>query len=209
MYITGSGENKHHIATYGTIEEWPYNIFITEQYVFCRYSSSSYASNRASYSRFTQLFTVALSGGFPTQLPLPIAGEGSYSPDGARIAYVPLNRAFSMWKGYRGGETTPIWIAKLSDSTIEELPRENSNDFNPMWVDDRIFFLSDREGAVTLFSYDTRKRAVIASRCTVRRVVEVDDLAVEHSHQSQAVACGSGSSLGGGYVSLVAYDGSG
>jgi len=29
MYITGSGENKHHIATYGTIEEWPYNIFIT------------------------------------------------------------------------------------------------------------------------------------------------------------------------------------
>src|SRR6266540_3778823 len=29
MYITGSAENKHHIATYGTIEEWPYNNFIT------------------------------------------------------------------------------------------------------------------------------------------------------------------------------------
>jgi alpha-L-fucosidase len=29
MYITNSGENKHHVATYGTIEEWPYNNFIT------------------------------------------------------------------------------------------------------------------------------------------------------------------------------------
>ena len=120
-----------------------------------------FASNRTSSTgRYTELFAVARTGGFPTPLPLPIAGEGSYSPDGARIAYVPVNRAFSMWKGYRGGETTPIWIAKLADSTIEKLPRENSNDFNPMWVDDRIFFLSDRDGPVTLFSYDTRRKTV-------------------------------------------------
>ena len=120
-----------------------------------------FASNRnSSTARYTRLFAVARTGGFPAELPLPIAGEGSYSPDGTRIAYVPLNRAFSMWKGYRGGETTPIWIARLSDSTIEKLPRENSNDFNPMWVDDRIFFLSDRDGGVTLFSYDTRRKTV-------------------------------------------------
>ncbi len=129
-----------------------------------------FASARSSYSgAFSRLFTVARGGGFPSQLPLPIAGEGSYSPDGARIAYVPLNRAFSMWKGYRGGRSSPIWIAKLSDSTIEKLPRDNSNDFNPMWVDDRVFFLSDREGAVTLFSYDTRRK-------TVTRVVNNDGL---------------------------------
>jgi C-terminal processing protease CtpA/Prc len=121
-----------------------------------------FSSNRnSSTGRYTELFAVARTGGFPTPLPLPIAGEGSYSPDGAHIAYVPVNRAFSMWKGYRGGETTPIWIAKLADSTIEKLPRENSNDFNPMWVDDRIFFLSDRDGAVTLFSYDTRRKTVV------------------------------------------------
>jgi alpha-L-fucosidase len=29
MYITGSSENKHHIATYGEIAQWPYNNFIT------------------------------------------------------------------------------------------------------------------------------------------------------------------------------------
>ena len=119
-----------------------------------------FTSNRASYTFFTQLFTVPRGGGFPSQVPLPMGGEGSYSPDGTRIAYVPLNRAFSMWKRYRGGRTSPIWIAKLADSSIEKLPRDNSNDFNPMWVDDRIFFLSDRNGPVTLFSYDTRKKTV-------------------------------------------------
>ncbi len=29
MYIKGSAENKHHTETYGEIEEWPYNNFIT------------------------------------------------------------------------------------------------------------------------------------------------------------------------------------
>ena len=119
-----------------------------------------FSSTRNSYSRFNQLFTVSRDGGFPSQLPLPMGAEGCYSPDGTRIAYVPLDHAFSMWKRYRGGRTSPIWIAKLSDSTIEKLPRNNSNDFNPMWVDERIFFLSDRNGAVTLFSYDTRKKTV-------------------------------------------------
>jgi len=119
-----------------------------------------FSSARSSYTNFTRLFTVAQGGGFPAQLPLPMAAEGSYSPDGTRIAYVPLNRAFSMWKRYRGGRASPIWIAKLSDSTIEKLPRDNSNDFNPMWVDDRIFFLSDRNGPVAMFAFDTKKKTV-------------------------------------------------
>ena len=42
----------------------------------------------------------------------------------------------------------------------EKLPRENSNDSAPMWVGDRIYFLSDREGPVTLFSFDPATRAV-------------------------------------------------
>ena len=86
--------------------------------------------------------------------------EASFSPDGKQVAYVPIGRAFSVWKRYRGGQTTPIWIAELSNSRVEKVARENSNDFCPMWVDDRIFFLSDRNGTVTLFSYDPKTRKV-------------------------------------------------
>ena len=119
-----------------------------------------FSSSRSSYSRVTELYLASLDGGLEEKLPLPMGYEGSLSPDGQRIAYVPMPRAFSVWKRYRGGRTTPIWIAALSNSRIEKVPRENSNDFSPMWADDRVFFLSDRNGPVTLFSYDTRARKV-------------------------------------------------
>lgn len=119
-----------------------------------------FASNRSSHDTHNRLFTISRDGGFATPLPLPIAAEGSYSPDGSQLAYVPLDHAFEIWKRYRGGRTSPIWIAQLADSSVTKIPRNNSNDFNPMWVDHRIFFLSDREGPITLFSYDTRAHNV-------------------------------------------------
>src|SRR4030095_15028869 len=103
---------------------------------------------------------VAFEGGYPTQVPLPMVEEASFSPNGSRLAYVPLGRAFSTWKRYRGGRTTAVWIADLADSRIEKVPRENSNDFAPMWVGDQVYFLSDREGPVALFPYDPRARKV-------------------------------------------------
>jgi tricorn protease len=119
-----------------------------------------FASNRDSFSRFSRLFTVSHEGGFPSELPLPIAAEGSYSPDGKEIAYVPLDHAFEIWKRYRGGQASLVWIARLSDSSVTRIPRENSNDFNPIWIGDHVFFLSDRNGPVSLFVYDTKSKIV-------------------------------------------------
>jgi len=121
-----------------------------------------FRSSRHSYSRFRRLFTLPADGVFPEELPLVMAEEGSFSPDGTRIAYVPLARAFRTWKRYRGGRTTAIWIARLADSEIlDQVPRENSNDFCPMWIGRRIYFLSDRNGPTTLFSYDTVSRRLV------------------------------------------------
>jgi tricorn protease len=119
-----------------------------------------FTSTRTAYSRFGELFTIGLEGGLPQRLPLPIASEGSYSPDGQRMAYVPLGRAFSTWKRYRGGQTTPIWLASLATSRVEAIPRDNSNDFNPMWVGDTVYFLSDRDGGVNLHAYDVKSKKV-------------------------------------------------
>ena len=71
-----------------------------------------------------------------------------------------LRCAVSRWKGYRGGATSRIWIADLPDCRIEKIPRDNSNDFSPMWVDDRIYFLSDRDGLISLFAYDIATKKV-------------------------------------------------
>ena len=113
-----------------------------------------FASSRNSYSRFDRLFTVDLQGGLPVEVPLPLAFQGCYSPDGQKMAYVPLRGAFQTWKRYRGGMASTIWVADLEDSSVEKLPHEGWNDFSPMWIDDKIYFLSDRDGSVTLYTYD-------------------------------------------------------
>lgn len=119
-----------------------------------------FSSPRNSPFYNNRLFTVPVEGGFPTELPLPMAEEGSFSADGTRLAYVPTGQWQEAWKRYRGGQTKPIWIADLSDLSLEKVPRDNSNDFNPLWVEDTIYFLSDRNGPMTLFSYSLDSKEV-------------------------------------------------
>jgi tricorn protease len=114
---------------------------------------------------YDELYTVTGAGGFPQKLPLGNGFEASFSPDGTHLAYVPHGSWQHAQKRYRGGQTTPIWIADLRDSSIEPIPRENSNDNDPMWVGNTIYFLSDRDGSVGLYAYDTQSKLV-------RRVVD-------------------------------------
>ena len=97
---------------------------------------------------------------FPQALPLDRAENGSYSADASHIAYLPGFQWQPAWKRYRGGQTLKIWLADLSDSSIVPVPRENSNDFDPMWVGNTVYFLSDRSGPVSLWAYDTQSRKV-------------------------------------------------
>ena len=76
-----------------------------------------------------------------------------------------MTRAFIAWKRYRGGQTTPIWIAALSDSASKKFRATTRTTICPMWVGDKVYFLSDRSARVTLFSYDTTtKRVTQAAR---------------------------------------------
>jgi tricorn protease len=131
-----------------------------------------FSSRRQAYAggslRITQLFLVPVEGGRIIRVPLEKAAQGVFSPDAKLMAYVPNTRWQPEWKRYRGGGTTPIWIADLATSNVEaRIPRDNSNDFNPMWVADQIYFLSDRKGTVTVFSYDLKSGQV-------RQIVEND-----------------------------------
>ena len=119
-----------------------------------------FVSGREAYADFTRLYTIPVEGGVPEALPMWRALEGSYSPDGTRFAYVPNLQWQRAWKRYRGGQTTPIYLVKLSDLALERVPRENSNDSSPVWVGDTVYFLSDRNGPVTIFAYDTKTKTV-------------------------------------------------
>ena len=124
-------------------------------------------SGAASFRHFDRLFRVHADGsGVPEPLPLPSGFEGSFSPDGQSLAYQPVTKWQPAWKRYVGGQTTPIWIVNLKTLDLGKVPRENSNDFNPVWVGDQVYFLSDRDsagkngGPVTLYRYDTKSKLV-------------------------------------------------
>lgn len=118
---------------------------------------------------YFRLWTIAADGGNPDALPMPRAFAGSYSPDGKRMAYQPLSvgllaaswseNQISQWRRYRGGRTDAIRLFDLGSYAEEKLPWKDSNDTDPMWIGNTVYFLSDRDNTVNLYSYnlDTRQ----------------------------------------------------
>ncbi|MBZ5858393.1 S41 family peptidase [Flavihumibacter profundi] len=105
---------------------------------------------------FTKMYKIGLDGGMPEALPMPRAFRGTYSPDGKSFAYEMNIRWDEEWRNYRGGQNNPIWVLDLKQYTLRKLPMVNSHDMLPAWMDNNIYFLSDRDSAMNLYSYNTQ-----------------------------------------------------
>jgi tricorn protease len=122
-----------------------------------------FSSPRQVYTtRYTQLFTVPVGGGFASRLPIPNASRAAISPDGKTTAYVPLAEPFRQWKRYRGGTAARILLFDNATYAVEPVPQPagRCNDTDPTWVGDRLYFRSDRDGEFDLYSYDRAAKAV-------------------------------------------------
>lgn len=122
-----------------------------------------FASQRAVFTRrYMQFFTVPVTGGNETQLQLPNAIDGTYSPDGKYIAYTPLGDASAQWKHYRGGMISRILIFSFADKSTVQIPQPEGgcNDMQPLWQGGIIYFRSDRNGEYNLFAYDITSKQI-------------------------------------------------
>ena len=126
-----------------------------------------FRSTRISQSRYTQLYQVPAKGGIAKPLPLPMAYQGQFSPDGKEIAYSPLPPAYGFdytsyvsWGNYHGGRASTIRITTLPGLESVEIPHEVSSDFSPVYAGGKIYFLSARKGKATIFKYDPASKAV-------------------------------------------------
>jgi tricorn protease len=122
-----------------------------------------FSSARAAFNnRYSAFFTASLNGDSPEKLKIPHGVRGSYSPDGAALAYNPLADAFTQWKHYRGGTASTISIFRFSDNSVETIfqPEGRCNDVQPRWLGDTIYFRSDRNGEFNLFAYNVKTKAV-------------------------------------------------
>ena len=115
-----------------------------------------FRSRMKSFDSFIgSLFTVGLDAELPQQLPLPRGGFVSFSPDDSKIAFNRVFREFRTWKHYRGGMADDVWIHDFKTGATENLTNNPAQDICPMWgADNKIYFLSDRDNRMNLFSID-------------------------------------------------------
>lgn len=105
-----------------------------------------------------QLYSVSKNGGLAQQLPLPRGGFASFSPDGKKMAYNRVFREFRTWKRYRGGQADEVWVYDFTTKKTEKITDNPAQDIIPMWMGNTIYFLSDRDGKLNLFSYNTETK---------------------------------------------------
>jgi tricorn protease len=101
-------------------------------------------------------FTVAKEGGSPVALPFDKVGTISFAPDGKRVAFTRTPTEFRTWKRYRGGYAQDIWVGDLGKMEFQKLTDFEGTDGFPLWVGERIYFVSDRDGIMNLYSIDPK-----------------------------------------------------
>jgi tricorn protease len=119
-----------------------------------------FSSNRGSWapSGAPRFYTVPAEGGVEEPMSLPRAYQGKISADGTRIAYRMNNSWDEERRNYRGGQNRPIWIVDLKTFDLVSPPWTDSKDVNPVWVDDSVFFISDRDGVANVWEYQTKTK---------------------------------------------------
>lgn len=108
---------------------------------------------------FNRLWTVSPQGGPSTVLPAPWGYDGSYSADGRRMVVDRVTRWDWEWRSYRGGQNTPLTILDLNTLDEVRLPNERTTDRYPVWMGGKIYFVSDRDWAMNVWSYDVASQA--------------------------------------------------
>ena len=104
--------------------------------------------------RVGKYFLVDPKGGLEKPLNLPHGGSASLNQDGRRLAYTPIDREFRTWKRTRGGRAQDLWLYDLLENRSTQLTTFPGTDSHPMWIGDRLFFLSDRNKTLNLFELD-------------------------------------------------------
>lgn len=108
----------------------------------------------AEQSAGSRLYTVATDGGLPVPLPMPESGAGTYAGDADTVFYSPLFRDFRTWKRYEGGWAQDLWLFDAESGEGRPVIEHPRTDRDPMWIDGKGYFVSDRDGTLNLYRWD-------------------------------------------------------
>ena len=85
-------------------------------------------------------------------VPLAQSAEGAYSNDGKTLFFTRYNRQPSQTKRYQGGTAENIWRYEAGSEALLLTGDWKGTSHNPMFWNGRVYFLSDRDGVMNVFS---------------------------------------------------------
>ena len=97
------------------------------------------------------IWEVCVEGGEPQRLSYGPASHIDFS-DAGGVILGRLTREPARWKRYRGGTAGQLWIDTQGDGQFQTLAPVDSNFTTPMWIGERIYFISDHEGVGNIYS---------------------------------------------------------
>ena len=97
------------------------------------------------------IWKICAEGGEPQRLSYGPANHIDFSGAGG-VVLGRLTREPARWKRYRGGTAGQIWIDPEGTGQFQPLAPVDSNFTTPMWIGERIYFISDHEGVGNIYS---------------------------------------------------------
>jgi tricorn protease len=119
-----------------------------------------FRSSRKSFNNFYKLFLISPDGTGLEELIMYEAAQGSFSPDGNKIAYNKVSREHRTWKRYKGGLAQEIYLYDLETNQEVNISNFEGTDRIPMWIGNKIYFSSDRKRVLNIFSYDISTKEI-------------------------------------------------
>ncbi|MBK9291599.1 MAG: PD40 domain-containing protein [Bacteroidetes bacterium] len=120
-----------------------------------------FRGNRTPFGdRNGRYFLVDIEGGMEEPLPILNGGFAALSPDDSKICFTPVDREFRTWKRYKGGRATELWIYDLKNNSSEQITKWLGSDQWPVWHGNKIYFASDRDLKLNIYSYDLTTRNI-------------------------------------------------
>ena len=111
------------------------------------------SGRQAHPTQLWHMYSVPTSGGLPAKLSAQ-AYEGELNADGSWFAYQELGLWDPEWRNHRGGQAQPVSL--VSTETNERLtpPWEGERHLAPVWLDSKVFYMSERDYAANVWSFD-------------------------------------------------------
>lgn len=120
-----------------------------------------FRANRTPYGqRVGRPYIVPAAGGLEQPLAIPETGGGMLSPDGKQYVYTPIDREFRTWKRTRGGRAQDVWVYDLENNKSKQLTTNRATDQQPTWVNNNIYYVSDREYTLNLYKHQDGKKPI-------------------------------------------------